>query len=912
MLFSIPVLYTHGDKSFVLTPDGELQTLSKAQTQMQFHKAGAIVCHAPYTMNKTGLDTLMPLDVLELFAFVHPTLFCSPTPPGLSKALGLEMPESFDDYPLALSAAIEALLSDLKKAKKEKKKELLSIAAVMGLQGKGWGWTPYIFDAFNTTYNPQESVNAGRALNVWDNLPEWAEEAPTPPPSHHGITEEEAREKLTELVGAYAEKRPQQLDYTATMTKIFAPNDAKNEDEITTPHLLLAEAGTGTGKTLGYLAPAQLWAEKNEGCAWISTYTRNLQRQIDSEMERLYPDPTLKSIKAAIRKGRENYLCLLNFQETAAGAALSRYPQHAVAVGLIARWIAETKDGDLSGADFHGWLPGLLGTNRTTGLSDRRGECIYAACEHYKKCFIERSIRKSAHARLVIANHALVMNQTALAEPGTILPQRYIFDEGHHLFSAADSAFAAHLTGRETHELRRWILGPEGTGRKSRAKGLKKRLEDLIAGDDIAEKMLAQTVHHARNLPADGWLQRVGETKPQGNMEHLLHLISRQVFSRASHGEKQGPYSLETQTRPLIDGLKGQAAKVQKEFSDLQKPANLLAAHLRKKLEKDGEKLDTDSRKRIESAAVSLNKRALLPLSAWIDMLKTLQRTEDQDLFTDWMEVERIDGKVFDLGLYRHWTDPMKPFAAAIRPHAKGIAITSATLKEEGHWETAFQRTGAHYLSEEPLTFFADSPFDYSQKTRVFVISDVDKKQAGQVANAYKTLFNIANGGALGLFTAIHRLKAIYKRIAPSLEQKGFSVYAQHMNDIDPGTLVDIFKEEPKSCLLGTDAIRDGVDIPGDALRLIVFDRVPWPRPTILHKARRKEFGGHAYDEAITRLKLRQAYGRLIRKDTDKGVFVLLDSGLPTRLCDAFPKGVEVERTGLKDAAEMIKKFLSS
>src|SRR3546814_15734813 len=88
---------------------------------------------------------------------------------------------------------------------------------------------------------------------------------------------------------------------------------------------------------------------------------------------------------------------------------------------------------------------------------------------------------------------------------------------------------------------------------------------------------------------------------------------------------------------------------------------------------------------------------------------------------------------------------------------------------------------------------------------------------------------------------------------------------------MDVNTLIEIFRAEPDSCLLGTDAVRDGVDVPGRALRLIVFDRVPWPRPDILHRARRARFGGRAFDARITPLRLRQAFGRLVRPADDTG-----------------------------------------
>ena len=135
---------------------------------------------------------------------------------------------------------------------------------------------------------------------------------------------------------------------------------------------------------------------------------------------------------------------------------------------------------------------------------------------------------------------------------------------------------------------------------------------------------------------------------------------------------------------------------------------------------------------------------------------------------------------------------------------------------------------------------------------------------------------------------------------------------AQHVDPLDTTTLVDIFRSETDACLLGTDAVRDGIDVPGESLRLIVFDRVPWPRPDILHKARRRVFGGGRYDDRLTRGKLRQAYGRLVRRADDRGVFVLLDPALPSRLTGAFPPGVQVERVGLAQAVEITRAFVGT
>jgi ATP-dependent DNA helicase DinG len=133
-------------------------------------------------------------------------------------------------------------------------------------------------------------------------------------------------------------------------------------------------------------------------------------------------------------------------------------------------------------AGFPGLLADLFGRSRTLELADRRGECVYSACPHYRKCFIEKSQRRARRAQIVIANHARGAG-AGRARRERDQPTRFVFDEGHHLFQAADSAFSAHLTGQEMGEMRRWILGPEGSGGRRR-RGLERRLEDLISADE--------------------------------------------------------------------------------------------------------------------------------------------------------------------------------------------------------------------------------------------------------------------------------------------------------------------------------------------------------------------------------------------------------------------------------------------
>ena len=209
---------------------------------------------------------------------------------------------------------------------------------------------------------------------------------------------------------------------------LFAPKRRKDA-----PNLLLAEAGTGIGKTLAYLAPASLWAEQSGGTVWVSTFTKALQRQLDGEGPKLVADADERARRIVVRKGRENYLCLLNLEDALQGAFSGRA---AILAQLVGRWAAYSKDGDMVGGDLPGWLPSLFRRAGATALTDRRGECVYAGCPHYRRCFIERAERSSREADIVIANHALVMVNAARAREDA--PRRILFDEGHHLFDAAD------------------------------------------------------------------------------------------------------------------------------------------------------------------------------------------------------------------------------------------------------------------------------------------------------------------------------------------------------------------------------------------------------------------------------------------------------------------------------------------
>ncbi len=886
-----------------ISPDGEVETLALPEAARRIEEGVApLVCHAPETAQRLGTARFPALDLLELFAFVRPARFCLPTPRGLAEALDLPLPSTLEQAAATLLAATRALLAELAGA------EPAAAPIAWAMASGGWPWGGAVLAALGAGEIPH-SRGLANGLRVWLRLKEWTERPLEPPTGDWPVEPVEARARLIRLLGESAEERPQQAEYASQVSAAFQPRDVAGE-----PHFVIAEAGTGVGKTLGYLAPASVWAEKNGAGVWISTFTRNLQRQLDAELDRVYPDPDRKAEKVVIRKGRENYFCLLNMDEAVARLPAQGAPG-AVPLGLMARWALASRDGDMVGGDFPAWLAGLVGRNLTLDLTDTRGECIYSACPHYRKCFVERSIRRARRAEIVVANHALVMIQAALGGgEEAAMPVRYVFDEGHHLFDAADAAFSAHLSGFETAELRRWLLGAEARGR-SRSRGLRARVEDLLTdGADKAAEALDALLNAARALPGPGWRERIAGGNPVGPVEAFLARVRQQVLARDP--DSRSPYGLEAHPKPPVPGLIEAAQALDAALIAMRGPTVALIAALASQLDDDADTLETASRSRIEAVCRSLERRGVMALNGWRDMLAALSGETPPD-FVDWLALDREGGREIDVGMHRHWIDPMRPFAVAVAEPAHGLLVTSASLRDgsgdaAADWAAADLRVGIRHVAAREHRAAIESPFDYPAQTRVLVVTDVERNSAEQVAAAYRELFLAAGGGGLGLFTAISRLREVHRRIGPALDAAGLGLLAQHVDAMDTGTLIDIFRAEENSCLLGTDAVRDGVDVPGRSLRLIVFDRMPWPRPTLLHRARKEAFGGADYDGMLARLRLKQAYGRLIRRATDRGVFVLLDRAMPSRFASAFPAGVALQRLGLAEAIQLTRTFLGS
>ena len=322
------------------------------------------------------------------------------------------------------------------------------------------------------------------------------------------------------------------------------------------------------------------------------------------------------------------------------------------------------------GGDLPAWLLDLLGRGRIGRLADRRGECIYSACEHYRKCFVERTIRRARQADIVIANHALVMVQAAMGGlDDATRPLRYVFDEGHHLFDAADGAFGAHLSGVECSDLRRWILGAEGR-RGSRARGLERRVTDLLGEDDEAQNALRRLLDLSRRLPSPNWQTRLADGTVIGPAEEFLALVRLQVRARAA-GEDQG-FGMECDIRPLNPGL----IEAADQLADAVRADAAAGAAAEGGAEgqargRGRQARFSGQRGRIEGVMRSLTNRCELTLEAWRAMLRGLHNDADP-AFVDWFAIERSQNREHDVGMFRHYLDPTEPFVnSVIKPVAR-------------------------------------------------------------------------------------------------------------------------------------------------------------------------------------------------------------------------------------------------
>jgi predicted DnaQ family exonuclease/DinG family helicase len=601
---------------------------------------------------------------------------------------------------------------------------------------------------------------------------------------------------------------------------------------------LVVEAGTGTGKSLAYLVPALARAVRHQERVVISTHTHTLQEQL------LLKDiPALRrwlpwDFKASLLKGRSNYLSLRRWRR------YSREPcrdQAELAFRLkILVWLAETETGDRSELRLQGPEEAYWALVSSDSL-----DCLGMHCTP-ENCFVHRSRAAAEEADLVVVNHALLTADAATG--GALIPEyrHLVVDEAHHLEEAATQALRAEVDAREVAELLRALAD----GRGERSSGLVPLLRrqphlgasaGYLAG---AEEQVEAAAARCSALFAAvaAWVRgRLGEDR-EGALRLLPeHRKTREWWSLASSAEDAA-----TALAALDATLRRAVAEGQLWVGD--QPDQ----HLRE----------------LERVRAGL---------AEVGQLLTEAFVEPNSVRVYWFQVSPRDGSV---ALRAAPLDVAGLLRQEVIGDRWSAVFTSASLAVAGSFDYFCSRVG---LGAEVETLLLPSPFNYLDQALVCLPTDVPDigSEEFELA-AVELIADVARrlgGRTLALFTSHQQLRDVYQGLKHRDDLDQVLILGQGL-DGQRRQLLRLFEESPHPLLLGTSSFWEGVDIPGDRLSCVIIARLPFSVPTEPVFAARAErlhdpFLQYALPQAALRLK--QGFGRLIRRGDDRGAVVILD-----------------------------------
>jgi predicted DnaQ family exonuclease/DinG family helicase len=637
------------------------------------------------------------------------------------------------------------------------------------------------------------------------------------------------------------EYRPQQVAMTHAVTR--ALSDGQH---------LMVEAGTGVGKSIAYLVPAAMWSVKNNSRVVISTNTINLQDQL------IHKDiPDIKSvlgldIRAAILKGRSNYLCPRRFENLR-----RHYPETAEEMRILAKilvWMQGSFSGDRSEINLNGPLEREVWQR----LSAEDDTCTIETCLQRTGgiCPFYQARQAAGRAHLVIVNHALLLAD--VASGSRVLPEYdyVIVDEAHHLEDATTNALSIRITPIEIERLIR-ELGGTNTGILGRALAY---LKDTVSPADYAA--YNQLIVKATDLAF-----QYSEL-----MRHFFSSI-RQFLVEQQEGNPLGNYAQQERILPATRRQPNWSS-VEASWDDAEKPAKDLSDILSKIIQAFSEMVEVLS----EESQDTYNHA-----SGLYRKFLEIQNNLDAFVFNPqadqiyWTEIQP-DGKTISLHIAPlHIGELMEKYLW----HAKSsVILTSATLTAAGEFTYIKVRLRAVDANELAL----GSPFDYENAALIYIPQDIpepaDRNSYQRTLDQCLIHLSRATGGrALVLFTSYAQLRQTSEAITPALAKDDIFVFEQGGGS-SSHTLLENFRTTEKAVLLGTRAFWEGVDVPGEALSVLVIAKLPFDVPTDPIIAARSDsfddpFSEYNLPEAI--LRFRQGFGRLIRTQSDRGVVVILD-----------------------------------
>jgi ATP-dependent DNA helicase DinG len=616
--------------------------------------------------------------------------------------------------------------------------------------------------------------------------------------------------------------------------------------------VLLCEAGTGVGKTLAYLVPAVLSGKR----VVVSTATRALQDQIATRDLPAIARALGREPSVAIAKGLSNYVCLRRLAEarraTDLGAARRSLP-------VVAEWALASKTGDIAelttvAEDDPVWAD-------VTSSSETR---VGASCAHFDECFVTRMRRELSAARIVLVNHHLFFADLALrakagpaAERAGVLPpyDAVIFDEAHRIEDVASAFFGARVSTAQIGALLRDALRAFGS----------------LSEHDAARAV--RLAEHAQGAAAAFFsaLRRLGERlrAPETRLSRWRPEGEARGLGADGDGGAAGPTARVTLGH---DALSRDEEQAHRELDDAL------------------DHLESFADDHAVSDAIEVVRRRARAIR---DDLAAI--VEPATHHVAWMET-RGDHVALSASL----VDVGGVFREHVVAKAGGVVLTSATLttvplggagEEAGPSGFAFLRrrlglTQTHVPTDE---LELASPFDFDERALLYVPRDLPDVShpsfLDRVAERAAELVRMVGGGAFMLTTSVRAMRALGAALS---HKTGLDVLVQ--GDAPKSALLSRFREHGDAVLVATLSYWEGVDVPGDALRLVMFDKLPFAVPTdalVAARSRRLAEAGldpfAAYSVPEAAITLKQGVGRLLRTKSDRGIVAVFDHRLVTR-----------------------------
>jgi ATP-dependent DNA helicase DinG len=676
--------------------------------------------------------------------------------------------------------------------------------------------------------------------------------------------------RMEELFSGY-ERRPAQEKLLLSITRAFNHNQ-----------VLMAEAATGTGKSLAYLVPALKWAELNDERIVLATATINLQKQLLDKDLPLVQRILGTNLPIRLVLGRGNYLCLKRLEEGLKEGLL--FEEEDGQLRQIAAWADESNTGLYSDVPFP------LKSSLWQEINSDPDLCSGVRCAHAEKCFFLQARREAAGARILVANHHLVLSDLALrhragmSEGTAVLPRyhRLVFDEVHNLEAAASSFFSQSFS--RLGILR--TLGRLYRNRRGNIKGLLIRLEHTTSGGTL--------------------------TKAPGLIDSIRASLDELDQKLAPWLEEQGNCAFGDFPPWVMDHYTENLRHLARDAGKLLDALKVIGENLGDEVEQENA---------LELAG--LTRRVGEMQNNFRDFLRWEEKSADQVF---WVEVKK------NL-TYQKTPLRMGPLLkeAVFEPYPTVVG-TSATLSVAGKFDYLFKRLG---IKDEVIegqdevetkrveSLQLESPFDYQNRV-LFAVSSrglgpEHPRFSEYLQRSLKPLLNRVGGGALILFTSYRQLMEVYEALKPELEDRDIRVLRQ--GEMERSRLLDTFKEDVASVLLATDSFWEGVDSPGETLKLVVICRLPFRVPSDpVYQARVKDLerqGRRAFEELslpMAVMKFKQGFGRLMRRKEDRGVVLVMDQRILTKyygriFVDSLPETRRIEGD-MEGIGEQIAEFL--